>query len=204
MTFSQLTPEEKHVIIDKGTERSFTGKYFDFFEKGLYTCKQCNAILYKSEFKFESHCGWPSFDDEIADAVKKVPDKDGRRTEIICNNCDGHLGHIFTGEGYTEKNLRHCVNSISMNFIPENKYELAVFASGCFWGTQYIFQDVKGVLGTQVGYTGGSVSDPSYKEVCNKIKAACEFHDIKLLDFLIIIPSTLIWGYYSFLDEGIL
>ena len=111
-----LTPAEEHIIINKGTERPFTGKYDDFFEPGLYRCKQCAAPLYKSEDKFQSHCGWPSFDAEIDGAVRRAPDPDGIRTEILCAACGGHLGHVFEGEGSTAKNTRHCVNSVSMTF----------------------------------------------------------------------------------------
>jgi len=167
--FNKLTLEEKHIILDKGTESPFTGKYDMQFEKGTYLCKQCNIPLYQSEDKFDSHCGWPSFDDEIPGAVKRVPDADGRRTEIVCANCGGHLGHVFIGENLTDKNTRHCVNSISINFeslIKKNKTERAIFASGCFWGTEYHLSKVDGVISTTVGYTGGTKDEPNYKEVC--------------------------------------
>ena len=173
MEFNKLTPEEERVIIHKGTEMPFTGEFYKHSEKGTYTCRQCGAALYESADKFNSGCGWPSFDDEIDGAVKRVPDADGRRTEIVCANCGGHLGHVFLGEGFTPKNTRHCVNSISMDFIPEGqekkveaKTETAIFASGCFWGTEYYLQKEKGVKSTTVGYTGGHVKNPSYEQVC--------------------------------------
>jgi peptide-methionine (R)-S-oxide reductase len=119
--FKKLTPEEEQVIVNKGTEMPFTGKYYAFWEKGTYVCKRCGAKLYHSEHKFEANCGWPSFDDEIPGAVKRLPDADGMRTEIQCANCGAHLGHVFTGEHFTEKNTRHCVNSMSMDFIPDKK-----------------------------------------------------------------------------------
>ncbi len=175
MQLNKLTKEEEYVIIHKGTDAPFTGKYTDEERKGTYICRQCNSPLYTSDSKFHSSCGWPSFDDEIKGAVKRIPDIDGRRVEIVCATCNGHLGHVFTGEGFTDKNTRHCVNSTSMIFIEESKAEAkpatktnrAIFAGGCFWGVEYYFQHAKGVTATTVGYIGGHKDNPTYKEVCN-------------------------------------
>jgi len=167
MKYNKLTPAEEKVIIHKGTESPFSGKYNKNKEKGFYICKRCDASLFKSDDKFNSNCGWPSFDDEIFGAVKRQTDADGYRNEILCDNCGAHLGHIFEGEQYTPKNIRHCVNSISLNFVPLEKTSRAIFASGCFWGTEHHFQKTRGVLQTTVGYTGGLIPNPTYKQVCS-------------------------------------
>jgi peptide methionine sulfoxide reductase msrA/msrB len=175
MPYNKLTPEEEYVIVDKGTEAPFTGKYLNNKEPGTYACKRCGAPLYHSSDKFDGHCGWPSFDDEIPGAVKRLPDPDGIRTEIICANCGAHLGHVFTGEMLTDKNIRHCVNSISLVFVPVAKTDpnnkpaptqKAYFAGGCFWGVDYWLRTAPGVISVTAGYMGGNVKHPTYEQVC--------------------------------------
>ncbi|MHC4563148.1 MAG: bifunctional methionine sulfoxide reductase B/A protein [Planctomycetota bacterium] len=167
-----LSDAERRVIVEQGTEPPFSGEYWDHFEAGTYSCRQCGAALYKSDSKFKSHCGWPSFDDEIPGAVERRPDADGRRTEIVCVACGGHLGHVFTGEDLTPKNTRHCVNSLSLVFTPQEQAdapetpETAIFAGGCFWGVEHHFQQVPGVVDARSGYTAGTVENPTYKQVC--------------------------------------
>jgi len=185
-TIPPLTEAEAHIIRDKGTEAPFTGKYWDYFGQGAYLCRQCGTWLYTSKSKFRSECGWPSFDDEIPGAVIRQPDADGRRTEIICAYCGAHLGHVFIGEGYTQKNTRHCVNSASIVFRTTEEMkqaakaqaaapvapgakpttDVAIFAGGCFWGVEHFFDKAPGVISATSGYTGGSTKNPTYEDVC--------------------------------------
>lgn len=170
MQFKKLTPEEERVIVYKGTEAPYTGIYENFKEPGTYVCKRCGAPLYRSADKFDANCGWPAFDDEIPGAVKRVSDSDGMRTEIQCAACGAHLGHVFLNEGFTQKNTRHCVNSISLSFVPKEPVSIAdtaIFAGGCFWGVEYYMKKINGVISTEVGYTGGKTENPTYPEVCS-------------------------------------
>lgn len=163
-----LTEAEARVILHKGTEAPYSGEFTDFEGKGTYCCRQCETPLYRSENKFHSGCGWPSFDEEIPGAVERVPDRDGVRTELICSRCSGHLGHEFRGEGFTSKNSRHCINSISMIFKDdtEENYAESYFAGGCFWGVEHLLQEIPGVISVISGYMGGASENPTYEQVC--------------------------------------
>ncbi len=189
--WNALTAQESRVIVNKGTEAPFSGKFDSFSEPGVYTCRRCNAALYRAEDKFEAHCGWPAFDAEVPGAVRRKTDPDGRRIEIECANCGGHLGHVFLGEKFTDTNTRHCVNSISMDFVPkadlEKKFETAVFAGGCFWGVEYFLQQARGVIYADSGYTGGTIEAPTYEQVCSgksgHIEAVKVIFDPKLTSY---------------------
>lgn len=158
------------VVEDKGTEKPFSGEFDDFGDSGTYLCRRCGLALFRSNSKFHSGCGWPSFDEEIKGAVEGKTDADGRRSEILCARCHAHLGHVFTGEGFTDKNTRHCVNSLSLDFVPDLKVldtEEAIFAAGCFWGVEYYFKTLPGVLKAEVGYSGGNKKNPTYQDICS-------------------------------------
>lgn len=170
----KLTPFERAVIVDKATERPFSGALLHNKEKGIYHCKLCGAPLFSSDTKFDSGSGWPSFDDALPGALKEVPDSDGRRIEIVCAKCGAHLGHVFRGEGMTPKNTRHCVNSASLTFEKQDnntsdkaltKYAKAYFAGGCFWGVEHYMQQIGGVKEVISGFMGGHVKNPGYYDV---------------------------------------
>jgi len=168
MKLNQLNEAEKRVILEKGTEAPFSGEYGKFDGEGLYVCRQCENYLYRSDDKFDSGCGWPSFDDEVDGSVLKTTDADGQRTEITCNRCDGHLGHVFVGENLTEKNTRHCVNSVSMKFIEVGeikKMETIYLGGGCFWCIEAVFKMINGVQSVTSGYVGGDKDNPTYEEI---------------------------------------
>jgi peptide methionine sulfoxide reductase msrA/msrB len=196
----KLTEFEQYVIEQKGTEAPFSGDYVGHQAKGLYLCKKCHSPLYKSEHKFNAHCGWPAFDDELPGAVARHTDADGSRVEITCAHCDGHLGHVFEGERLTDKNIRHCVNSVSMVFqaiedVDINSQEvsqpqataLATFGAGCFWCVEAIFLALKGVNKVQSGYAGGEARDANYDAVCSGETAHAEVvhieYDPNIIEF---------------------
>lgn len=174
--FENLTPEERSVIVNKGTEAPYTGEYNDFYEPGVFVCRACNNPLYESSDKFDAGCGWPAFDKEKEGAVNRHSDMSlgYERTEITCARCEGHLGHVFEGENFTPENTRHCVNSISVRFIAKEKMAVATFAAGCFWGVEELYRKLDGVYATAVGYIGGQTDKPSYKEVCADVTGHAE------------------------------
>ncbi|HRE32440.1 MAG TPA: bifunctional methionine sulfoxide reductase B/A protein [Candidatus Berkiella sp.] len=178
------------VVKNKGTEYPFTGEYNDVDEKGTYLCRLCGLALFRAEHKFHSGCGWPSFDNELPNAVSRLTDKDGKRTEILCARCDAHLGHVFLGEGFTKHNLRHCVNSLSLDFVVDEQVTdsaEAIFACGCFWGVEYYFKRLPGVLKTEVGYSGGHLKQPTYEEICQgttgHVEAIRVLYDLNRLSY---------------------
>jgi peptide methionine sulfoxide reductase msrA/msrB len=194
MIFNKLTPEEESVIVQKNTEPPFTGEYDQLFDDGVYLCRRCNTPLYRSDDKFDAHCGWPSFDDEIPGAVRRQLDVDGVRIEIVCATCDAHLGHVFLGEKLTQSDTRHCVNSLSMKFVTENqiiKPELAYLGDGCFWSIETLFKRIRGVNSITPGYTGGHQANPTYEEVVSGQTGHAEAVKIEFDPTVISYPALL-------------
>jgi peptide methionine sulfoxide reductase msrA/msrB len=191
MKYNKLNEKEKNIILEKGTEKSFSGEYNNNFREGVYVCRRCNSPLYLSSDKFKSNCGWPSFDDEIGGAIRKELDSDGKRTEILCMNCNAHLGHVFTGEKLTAKDTRHCVNSLSMKFIPmdfeTDEENFIVLGGGCFWCLDAFYRSLAGVKEVISGYAGGWDENPSYEKVSDGETGHAEvvkiIYDPKILDF---------------------
>ncbi len=178
LKFNKLTATEEQIIVHKGTEMAGTGEYDKVFADGLYVCRRCDTPLYKSGSKFDAHCGWPSFDQEISGRVNRQTDSDGARTEINCALCGAHLGHVFMGEKMTAKDTRHCVNSLSIRFIPQLKSTpdaaVAVFGGGCFWCLEAVFQRLTGISSVVSGYAGGTTPNPTYKQVSSGITGHAE------------------------------
>ena len=188
--FSGLSDEEKEIIVNKGTERPFSGEYNDYSLEGVFSCRACGSFLFESDSKFDSGCGWPSFDDEITDAIVRYEDNSlfRKRVEICCAKCDGHLGHVFHGEKATMKDTRHCVNSLSIKFINKNRIEKVTLGAGCFWKVEKLFSEIKGVYNVKSGYMGGDIPNPTYEAVCsgetNHIEVVEIYFDPSILTFL--------------------
>lgn len=166
--YNELTPQEASIILKKGTEPPFSGEYNNFYKDGYYHCKQCNQRLYRSKDKFDSETGWPSFDDEVEGAITRKKEFFSRRLELLCSNCGAHLGHLFKGEGFTSKNVRHCINSLSLTFVPfkdDKDLKKAYVAGGCFWGVEHLFEGKDGVIRAVSGFMGGDSENPTYEEV---------------------------------------
>ena len=166
-----LTPQVLNIVQSKGTETPGSGAYCMVKQPGTYMCRRCGLALFNSVTKFDSGTGWPSFDEHLGNNVKTERDTDGRRTEILCARCDAHLGHVFKGESFTKKNTRYCVNSLALDLVESETAkdsEEGIFAGGCFWGVEHYLKKVPGVLKVESGYTGGSLPNPDYKQVCSK------------------------------------
>ena len=167
---ASLTHHIRRIICDKATEPPHSGRYNTPLTMGSYLCRRCGLALFRGHTQFTSGCGWPSFDEAIAGAVKQLPDPDGQRIEILCNRCDGHLGHVFIGEHLTTKNTRYCVNSLAIDFVNDATVldtEEAIVAGGCFWGIDYYLRRLPGVLTVEVGYSGGTIDNTTYDAVCS-------------------------------------
>ncbi|HXH54569.1 MAG TPA: bifunctional methionine sulfoxide reductase B/A protein [Gammaproteobacteria bacterium] len=190
------------VVCQRSTERPFSGEYNDFALAGTYLCRQCGLALFRSKTKFHSGCGWPSFDQEIQGAVERKTDSDGIRTEIICARCDAHLGHVFQGEGLSTLNTRHCVNSLSLDFVNDlyiKDSEEAILAGGCFWGVEYYLKKLSGILKVESGYTGGQTRAPVYDDICRGNSG--HFEAVRVLyDPLILSYETLIKYFFEIHD----
>ncbi len=175
--YASLPPEILRIVRDKGTEAPFSSPLVNPVKSGTYLCRACGIALFRADSQFNSHCGWPSFDDELPGRVERRLDSDGHRSEILCQNCQAHLGHVFEGEHLTPRNLRHCVNGSAIEFVADTslqKTEEIILAAGCFWGVQYYLDRLPGVIKTEVGYSGGHIESPSYEIVCTKTSGHLE------------------------------